>query len=146
MVGALSLSVSATLTILGCYLGLIRHLRKDEGADSFVPILIYVVLKANPEHLLSNVEYVHFSSRQAPRNLDKHPSRFINRFRNPAKLQSEAGYYLSSLVGYDRRRLRVLIPMSQMGAVQFIENMDHTSLSNISQDEFERFVQAVLGP
>lgn len=25
--------------------------------------------------------------------------RFINRFRNPAKLQSEAGYYLSSLVG-----------------------------------------------
>lgn len=37
--------------------GLIRHLHKDEGADSFVPILIFVVLKANPEHLLSNVEY-----------------------------------------------------------------------------------------
>ncbi|OJA20453.1 hypothetical protein AZE42_06080 [Rhizopogon vesiculosus] len=89
--------------------GLIRHLRKDEGADSFVPILIYVVLKANPEHLLSNVE-------------------FINRFRNPAKLQSEAGYYLSSL----------------MGAVQFIENMDHTSLSNISQEEFERNVEAAI--
>lgn len=29
--------------------------------------------------------------------LTLHP-RFINRFRNPAKLQSEAGYYLSSLV------------------------------------------------
>lgn len=26
--------------------------------------------------------------------------RFINRFRNPAKLQSEAGYYLSSLVSW----------------------------------------------
>jgi hypothetical protein len=38
--------------------GLIRHLKKEEGADSFVPILIFVVLKANPEHLLSNVEYV----------------------------------------------------------------------------------------
>jgi len=65
-------------------------------------ILIYVVVKANPEHLLSNVE-------------------FINRFRNPIKLQSEAGYYLSSL----------------MGAVSFIETMDHTSLSNITQEEFE---------
>lgn len=49
--------------------------------------------------------------------------RFINRFRNPEKLQSEAGYYLSSL----------------MGAVSFIETMDHTSLSNISQDEFEAY-------
>lgn len=37
-------------------IGLIRHLKKDEGADSFVPILIFIVLKANPEHLLSNVE------------------------------------------------------------------------------------------
>ncbi|KAF8216650.1 hypothetical protein K438DRAFT_1914512 [Mycena galopus ATCC 62051] len=100
------------ICILNCckvIFGLIRHLKKEEGADSFVPILIYVVLKANPEHLLSNVE-------------------FINRFRNPAKLQSEAGYYLSSL----------------MGAVSFIETMDHTSLSNITQEEFERNVEEAL--
>lgn len=38
------------------FLGLIRHLHKEEGADTFVPILIYTVLKANPQHLLSNVE------------------------------------------------------------------------------------------
>jgi len=38
--------------------GLLRHLKKEEGADSFVPILIFVVLKANPDHLMSNVEYV----------------------------------------------------------------------------------------
>ena len=31
-------------------------------------------------------------------NLNDVTYRFINRFRNPAKLQSEAGYYLSSLV------------------------------------------------
>lgn len=100
------------ICILNCckvIFGLIRHLKKEEGADSFVPILIFVVLKANPEHLLSNVE-------------------FINRFRNPAKLQSEAGYYLSSL----------------MGAVSFIETMDHTSLSNITQEEFERNVEDAI--
>jgi hypothetical protein len=28
----------------------------------------------------------------------------------------------------------------QMGAVSFIETMDHTSLSNITQDEFEKYV------
>ncbi|KAJ6581649.1 hypothetical protein B0H19DRAFT_1116119 [Mycena capillaripes] len=100
------------ICILNCckvIFGLIRHLKKEEGADSFVPILIYVVLKANPDHLLSNVE-------------------FINRFRNPVKLQSEAGYYLSSL----------------MGAVSFIETMDHTSLSNITQEEFERNVEDAI--
>ncbi|KAG7093728.1 hypothetical protein E1B28_007380 [Marasmius oreades] len=100
------------ICILNCckvIFGLIRHLRKEEGADSFVPILIFVVLKANPENLLSNVEY-------------------INRFRNPEKLLSEAGYYLSSL----------------MGAVAFIETMDHTSLSSITQEEFERNVEDAI--
>lgn len=44
-----------------------------------MPLLIYVVLQANPEHLVSNVQY-------------------ILRFRNQDKLAGEAGYYLSSLV------------------------------------------------
>ena len=76
--------------------GLLRHMRKEEGADSFIPLLIYVVMKANPDHLLSNVEYVLFGS--FSRCLVDYLARFINRFRNPTKLQSEAGYYLSSLV------------------------------------------------
>ncbi|GAM41464.1 hypothetical protein TCE0_042f14605 [Talaromyces pinophilus] len=61
--------------------GLLKHSKNpDTSADSFVPILIYVVLKANPEHLVSNVQY-------------------ILRFRNQDKLGGEAGYYLSSLSG-----------------------------------------------
>jgi len=59
--------------------GLLRHVGGDTSADKFVPLLIYVVLRANPEHLVSNVQY-------------------ILRFRNPDKLGGEAGYYLSSLV------------------------------------------------
>lgn len=73
-----------------------------------MPMLIYVVLHANPEHLVSNVQY-------------------ILRFRNQDKLGGEAGYYLSSL----------------MGAIQFIENMDRTTLT-ITDDEFEKNVEAAV--
>ena len=59
--------------------GLLRRAGSDSSADSFVPLLILVVLQANPEHLVSNVQY-------------------ILRFRNQDKLGGEAGYYLSSLV------------------------------------------------
>ena len=62
--------------------GLLKHSKSDSSADSFMPMLIYVVLHANPEHLVSNVQY-------------------ILRFRNQDKLGGEAGYYLSSLVGFN---------------------------------------------
>ncbi|KAL1962822.1 hypothetical protein VTN77DRAFT_9097 [Rasamsonia byssochlamydoides] len=72
------------ICILNCckvIFGLLKHSKNpDTSADSFVPLLILVVLKANPEHLVSNVQY-------------------ILRFRNQEKLGGEAGYYLSSLSG-----------------------------------------------
>ncbi|KAL7276325.1 hypothetical protein RUND412_000697 [Rhizina undulata] len=71
------------ICVLNCckvIFGLLRHAKSDESADKFVPLLIYVVLRANPEHLVSNVNY-------------------IMRFRNAEKLGGEAGYYLSSLSG-----------------------------------------------
>lgn len=100
------------ICILNCckvIFGMIRHLSTQENADTFIPVLIFVVLRANPENLISNVEY-------------------ISRFRNPDRLSSESGYYLSSL----------------MGAISFIETMDYTSLSNITQEEFERRVEEAV--
>lgn len=54
--------------------------------------------------------------------------RYIQRFRNPEKLHGEAGYYLSSL----------------QGAIAFIETMDASSLSNITQEEFETNVEKAI--
>lgn len=73
------------ICILNCckvIFGLLKNAStsSDTSADAFVPLLIYVVLQANPEHLVSNVQY-------------------ILRFRNQDKLSGEAGYYLSSLSG-----------------------------------------------
>ncbi|POS77336.1 hypothetical protein DHEL01_v204278 [Diaporthe helianthi] len=99
------------ICILNCckvIFGLLKHSKSDSSADSFMPLLIYVTLQANPEHIVSNVQY-------------------ILRFRNQEKLGGEAGYYLSSL----------------MGAVQFIESMDRTTLT-ISDEEFEKNVEAAV--
>ena len=54
--------------------------------------------------------------------------RYINRFRTSSKLTGEAGYYLSSLAG----------------AIQFIETMDSSALSNITQAEFEDSVSKAV--
>ncbi|ORY92652.1 hypothetical protein BCR35DRAFT_298132 [Leucosporidium creatinivorum] len=101
------------ICVLNCckvIFGLIRHLStKEEGADTFIPFLIYVVLKSNPEHLVSNLQY-------------------IQRFRNPEKLSGEGGYYLSSL----------------NGAISFIETVDASSLSNITQEDFETNVATAI--
>ncbi|KAI0427725.1 hypothetical protein F5Y09DRAFT_315268 [Xylaria sp. FL1042] len=99
------------ICVLNCckvIFGLLKHNKSDSSADSFMPLLIYVVLRANPDHLVSNVQY-------------------ILRFRNQEKLGGEAGYYLSSL----------------MGAVQFVENMDRTTLT-ISDGDFEQNVEAAV--
>lgn len=84
--------------------GLLRQSNSEENADGFLPILIYVVIKAHPAHMISNLNY-------------------IQRFRNPDKLNGEAGYYLSSL----------------QGAVSFIETLDRSNLS-ISDEEFNKKV------
>jgi len=71
------------ICILNCckvIFGFLKNNKGDQSADAFIPLLIYTVLRANPEHLVSNVQY-------------------ITRFRNQDKLGGEAGYYISSLTG-----------------------------------------------
>ncbi|KAF2182360.1 hypothetical protein K469DRAFT_711925 [Zopfia rhizophila CBS 207.26] len=71
------------ICVLNCckvIFGFLRTSQSDQSADAFVPLLIYTVLQANPDHLVSNVQY-------------------ILRFRNQEKLGGEAGYYISSLMG-----------------------------------------------
>jgi hypothetical protein len=120
---------------LGCYqiaqiakknhTGLLKHSKSDSSADSFMPLLIYVVLQANPEHLVSNVQY-------------------ILRFRNQEKLGGEAGYYLSSLVSKFICIIEVCeLTSPKLGAVQFIENLDRTTLT-ISDEDFEQNVEAAV--
>lgn len=99
------------ICILNCckvIFGFLRTSKSDQSADAFVPLLIYTVLQANPDHLVSNVQY-------------------ILRFRNQDKLGGEAGYYISSL----------------MGAVQFIEGLDKTSLT-VTDAEFDKNVEAAV--
>ncbi|KAK6221340.1 hypothetical protein LQW54_001439 [Pestalotiopsis sp. IQ-011] len=99
------------ICVLNCckvIFGLLKNAKSDSSADSFMPLLIYVVLQSNPDHLVSNVQY-------------------ILRFRNQEKLGGEAGYYLSSL----------------MGAIQFVENMDRTSLT-ITDEDFEKNVESAV--
>ena len=51
------------------------------GADDFLPVLIYVVIHANPPQLASNLEY-------------------IQRFRMHSRMVSESAYFFTQLVGY----------------------------------------------
>ena len=59
------------------------HMRDGDGAspgaDDFLPVLIYVLLKANPPQLLANVEY-------------------IQRYRHPSRLVGEAAYFYTNVV------------------------------------------------
>jgi hypothetical protein len=79
------------ICILNCckvIFGLLRHLRKDEGADSFVPVLIFVVLKANPDHLLSNVEY---ACSLCALLVDKRPRQIHKSLPEPRKAAKRGG-------------------------------------------------------
>lgn len=74
------------ICILNCCKVIYHHLNRaataslmSAGADEFLPILIYTVIKANPKRLYSNLVY-------------------IQEFRRPSALLTETGYYLTHLM------------------------------------------------
>eukprot|EP00041_Stephanoeca_diplocostata_P022533 m.538907 g.538907 ORF g.538907 m.538907 type:complete len:749 (+) comp22086_c0_seq4:193-2439(+) len=75
------------------------------GADDFMPVLIYAIIKANPPMLYSNLQYV-------------------TRFCNPDKLNSgEAGYFYTNLYGAVEFITHMDAESLQMSPIEFDRQM-----------------------
>ncbi|CCE62644.1 hypothetical protein TPHA_0C04960 [Tetrapisispora phaffii CBS 4417] len=86
---------------------ILKHNKLEQnGADSFIPFLIYSLLKNKIMNLPSNLNY-------------------IERFRHEKFIKGEASYYFSSL----------------QAAVNFIMNMDKSSLTIDNEEEFDKLYQ-----
>ncbi|ANB12583.1 guanine nucleotide exchange factor VPS9 [Sugiyamaella lignohabitans] len=108
------------ICILNCckvIFGLLRQTNSEQSADGFLPILIYVVIKAQPKDLISNLNY-------------------IQRFRNQDMLNGEAGYYISSLSGaisfiesLDRSGLSITDEEFEMNVEQSVKSIAEPAAS-----------------
>ncbi|KAK4560387.1 hypothetical protein LTR86_005583 [Recurvomyces mirabilis] len=109
------------ICVLNCckvIFGFLKSAKADQSADAFIPLLIYTVLRARPESLVSNVQY-------------------IWRFRNQDKLGGEAGYYMSSLMGvvtFIENLDRTTITISDE---EFERNVEH-AVSAIAEENKEQ--------
>ncbi|KAK4285046.1 hypothetical protein QN277_001792 [Acacia crassicarpa] len=80
------------------------------GADEFLPVLIYVTIKANPPQLQSNLK-------------------FIQLYRRQAKLISEPEYYFTNLVSAKSFILDLNDKSLSMDEIKFEENMKAAKLT-----------------
>ncbi|KAL8159228.1 hypothetical protein V2J09_000765 [Rumex salicifolius] len=87
------------------------------GADEFLPILIFVTLKANPPQLHSNLMY-------------------IQRYRRRSRLVSEAAYYFTNILSAESFILNMDAQSLSMDETEFERNMDSARalLSGLSSD------------
>ncbi|KAL5538970.1 hypothetical protein UlMin_043308 [Ulmus minor] len=81
------------------------------GADDFLPVLIYVTIKANPPQLHSNL-------------------RFIQLYRRQAKLVSEAAYYFTNLVSAKTFIVNLNAQSLSMDELEFEESMQAAKMTN----------------
>ncbi|KAF5206877.1 Vacuolar protein sorting-associated protein 9a [Thalictrum thalictroides] len=85
------------------------------GADEFLPVLIYVTLKANPPQLHSNLLY-------------------IQRYRCQSRLVSEAAYFFTNMLSAESFISNIDAKSLSMDETEFEENMDsaRTLLSGLA--------------
>ncbi|XP_031259910.1 vacuolar protein sorting-associated protein 9A-like isoform X2 [Pistacia vera] len=81
------------------------------GADDFLPVLIYVMIKANPPQLHSNLK-------------------FIQLYRRQTKLVSEAAYYFTNLVSAKTFVVDLNSKSLSVEEIEFEENMQAARLAN----------------
>lgn len=81
------------------------------GADDFLPVLIYVTIKANPPQLHSNLQ-------------------FIQLFRSHSKLVSEVEYYLTNLISAETFIRNINASSLSMEESEFQKNMQSSKLAN----------------
>ncbi|KAJ4713905.1 vacuolar protein sorting-associated protein 9A-like [Melia azedarach] len=81
------------------------------GADDFLPVLIYVMIKANPPQLHSNL-------------------RFIQLYRRQTKLVSEAAYYFTNLVSAKTFIVDLNAKSLSIEEIEFEESMQAARLAN----------------
>ncbi|KAL4295879.1 hypothetical protein GQ457_12G014990 [Hibiscus cannabinus] len=87
------------------------------GADDFLPVLIYVTLKANPPQLHSNLLY-------------------IQRFRRQSRLVSEAAYFFTNMLSAEAFISNIDAKALSMEETEFEKNMEFARalLSGVSTD------------
>lgn len=81
------------------------------GADDFLPVLIYVMIKANPPQLHSNLK-------------------FIQLYRRQTKLVSEAAYYLTNLVSAKTFIFELNAKSLSIDEIEFEESMQAARTTN----------------
>ncbi|KAJ6762212.1 RAB GDP/GTP EXCHANGE FACTOR [Salix koriyanagi] len=95
------------------------------GADDFLPVLIYVTIKANPPQLHSNLKYIQL-------------------YRRQEKLVSESSYYFTNLVSAKSFIVQLNAKSLSMDEIEFEESMQAAKLdSEVSQVEA---LQAQMDP
>ncbi|KAE8701684.1 Vacuolar protein sorting-associated protein 9A [Hibiscus syriacus] len=87
------------------------------GADDFLPVLIYVTIKANPPQLHSNLSY-------------------IQRYRRQSRLVSEAAYFFTNMLSAEAFISNIDAKALSMEETEFEKNMEFAQalLSGLSTD------------
>ncbi|XP_073135210.1 vacuolar protein sorting-associated protein 9A-like [Henckelia pumila] len=95
------------------------------GADEFLPVLIYVTIKANPPQLHSNLSY-------------------IQRFRRQTRLVSEAAYFFTNMLSVESFVMNLDAKALSMDEIEYETNMESARalLSGLSESSDNSYGQA----